>query len=372
MANLGPRDTTHLVMLTGWDATALQNFQLEDGTTYAAVVSSLSSSLAALNSEFSSDWMANLYYTTDQPDVEYRVGSSNGFELHTEYGRPDIKRAATEGHMLPLLPYDRMLGWTWDYLRKARMPQIEADIADAIKDARDKRRQRLLRRLLMRGDDSGAALNLGTGGYSPGFATTAANTSVDFDPPDYGGTSFANTHEHYVGISGGVFTNAVFTDVVSELREHGHEPPYEFLAGPSDEATIKGLSNFTPIAEMGVRYGLTQDLATLNPTDVGYGSYYIGMISDTAVRIVRGVPQYYGFGYKSYGRNSQRNPLAVRLFKGASSWQVIAMPDPRGPSGQNPIQNLMLFTEFGVGTKDRTNGTARYVYSATWADGTAT
>lgn len=195
MANLGPRDTSLLVMLTGWDATELQNFKLQDGTTYAAVFSQLNAALAALNSEFASDGFANLFSVTDQPDLEYRVGSSNGFEVHTEYARADPMRALTEGHMLPLIPYDRMLGWTWDYLREARMSQIQADIADAIKDARDMRRKKLLTRVLKRGDDSGSALGLGSSGYSPGFATAAASTSVDFTPPTYGGTSFDSDHE---------------------------------------------------------------------------------------------------------------------------------------------------------------------------------
>ena len=35
---LGARDTGQLVMLTGWDATALKNFQLEDGTNFATIV----------------------------------------------------------------------------------------------------------------------------------------------------------------------------------------------------------------------------------------------------------------------------------------------------------------------------------------------
>lgn len=372
MANLGPRDTSFLVMLTGWDATELQNFQLIDGTSYAEVVGQMNVALATLNAEFTSDWYAGLYSVTDQPDLEYRVGSSNGFEVFTEYGRADQKRAATEGHMLPLVPYDRMLGWTWSYLQEARMSHIEADIADAIKDARDRRRVSILTRLLKRGDDSGAANGLGSSGYSPGFATAAASTSVDFTPPAYGGTSFDSDHEHYVGISGGVFTNAVFTDAKDELREHGHEPPYDFIIGPSDESTVVGLTNFTPIAESLVAYGLTQDKARLAPDDVGWGSYYIGTISDFAVRVVRGVPQYYGFGYKSYGRLSQRNPLRLRLQKGSAAFNVIGMPDPKGGAGINPIHNLMLYMKFGVGVADRTNGTARYVNNTTWADGTAT
>lgn len=372
MANEGVRDTAFLAMLTGWDATELQNFQLQDGTSYAEVAARLNAALVSLNAEFANDWMANLYSITDQPDVEYRVGSSNGFEDHTEYGRPDAARAATEGHMLPLRAYDRMLGWTWDYLRKARMPQVEADIADAIKDARDKRRIRLLTRVLDNSDDSGTDDGLGSSGYSPGFATTAGNTSVDFVPPTYGGTSFASTHEHYVGHADGAFTNAILADAKDELREHGHEPPYMGLIGPSDESVVRALSDFVPVANQMVRYGSTQDLATLGIGEIGVGVYPIGVANDIALYVVRGMPQYYGFFCKSYGRLSQRNPLAVRLQKGVTQWSVLAMPDPNAGSGFYPLQHAMLFMEFGVGVRDRTNGTSKYVYSDTWADGAAT
>ena len=114
------------------------------------------------------------------------------------------------------------------------------------------------------------------------------------------------------------------------------------------------------------------DLAKLGGGADAVGSYHIGTISNFAVRVVRGMPQYYGFGWKSYGARSQRNPLRVRLGKGESAWRVVAMKDPHSPTGQLPIQHMMLFMEFGVGVADRTNGTARYTVSGTWADGTAT
>ena len=127
----GPRDTSSLVMLTGWDATELQNFQLQDGTTYEQVVAELNAVLNALNNEVNNDplW-ATLCSFTDIPEVDYRMGASNGMQRHTEYGRPDAARAVVEGHMLPLLSWDRMLGWTWDYLREARLSQVRADIAE--------------------------------------------------------------------------------------------------------------------------------------------------------------------------------------------------------------------------------------------------
>lgn len=364
---LGVRSTQDAVILTGWDAAELQKFTLEDGTTYAAVVAQLNAALAGLNAELLNDprWSAAVSYQ-DEPQLEYRVGSSNGFGVFTEYTLPDAQRAKMEGHMLPLIPYDRMLGWTWRYLQKARLVQVQNDIADAIKDARDRYRLSILGRVLKRGDDSGAANGLGSSGYSPGFATAAANTSVDFDPPDNEGTSFDTNHEHYVGTAGGAFTNAIFEDWADELKEHGHRPPFNAWIGPSDEAAVKDLTEFTAVADQLVRVGSAQDVALLQ------SDRYIGTIHGFAVEVVRGMPQYYGFGFKSYGPNSQRNALRVRLAKGESVPRVVAMQDPRAGNGTSPLQNIMLFLEFGVGVGDRTAGSTQYNNNATWADGTAT
>lgn len=369
----GPRDTTSLVMLTGWDATALKSHQLRDGTTFLSIVGSMQDAMSGLNAELYNDplWASMVSYT-DTPELEYRIGSSNGMERHTEYGRPDAKRAQTDGHMLPYLEWDRGLGWTWDYLRRARMSQIEADIFDAVKDVKDRWRLQILTRVLTRGDDSGAAKGLGSSGYSPGFATAAASTNVDFTPPSYGGTAFTSDHEHYVPIAGGAFTAAVFTDVRLELMEHGHEPPYNMIIGSADAATVAGLTGFVKVAETNVRLGDDTAVATFGPQYNMNGAYAIGTISDTVVWVTPGMPQYYGFAWKSYGPNSQRNPLRIRLDKGAERPQFIAMADPRSGNGAWPLQYMMLFGGFGVGVGDRTNGTPRYVNNAAWSDGTAT
>jgi len=363
---LGPRDTTSLVMLTGWDAIELQNFKLEDGTTYATIVGQLNAALGALSAEITSDpFYSGLVSYTDQLELDYRVGVSNGMSRFTEYGRPDAQRAATEGHMLPLLDWDRALGWTWKYLKTARLDQIQADIADAIKDVRDRYRVSILTRLLQRGDDSGTGKGLGASGYSAGFATAAASTSVDFVPPAFGGTSFTSAHEHYIGIAGGAFTNAVFQDAYDELREHGHEAPFEFVVGTDHRTEIEALTESFITGQANVKYGALQDLAAA-------GDQYFAVNNHFNIREVRGMPQYYGFGYKSYGPNSQRNPVRIRLAKGQSAPIVTAMTDPRAGNQTTPIQYIMTFTEFGVGVADRTGGTARYVNNATWADGTPT
>jgi hypothetical protein len=375
MATYGPRDSSTLAMPVGWDGAALEKFELEDGTTFAQVAAMLNASVGSATAEITGNplWSSLLSYT-DQPEVsEYAQSASNGFTEFSEYSRPDAKRADTTGHMLPLKPFNRALSWTWYYLRHARLPQIEADIADAVKDMGDLWRVRLLTRLLKRTDDSGAALGLGTGGYSPGFATASGSTNVDFAPPAYGGATFTIAHEHYVGIGGGLWTKEAFADIKAELLEHGHQPPYNVIVSGSDEATIRGLTGFVPVAQMSTNYSTTVSLATFGP-DYRPDGYNIGVINDCLVRVVVGMPQYYGFAWKTYGANSQRNPLRVRLPKGRTMPQFEVMQDPNaGASAASPLQYIMIFTEFGVGVgQDRTNGTPRYVNNAAWSDGTPT
>lgn len=370
----GVRDTTSLVKLTGWDDTELRKYELQDGTNFTAIVAMLNGALGAVNGEIANDPLYSaLVSYTDQPELEYRVGVSNGMQRFTEYGRPDATRAETEGHMLPLAAFDGALGWTWDYLRKARMTQIEADIADAAKNIRDQFRKSVLTRVLQRGDDSGVANGLGTGGYSPGFATAFGSTNVDFVPPAVGGNVFTSSHEHYNTIAGGLFTNAVFTDSRAELLEHGHNPPYEYVCGTVDATTIVGLTDFVPTAKELIRYSSGVDLATFAAQYGMNGIYSIGSIHEFRVWVVPGMPQYYGFGWKSYGSNSQKNPLRVRLQKGQTRLQATAFPDPRSGAGAAyPLQYMMYFMEYGIGVADRTNGAPYYVNHAnTWTDGVA-
>jgi len=370
MTLLGNRDTRDNVTLTGIDASLLDNYRLADGTTYDQVVAMANAALAGFNGGLANDpfWSMLVSYTS-RPDTRYAVGNAAEMEAHTEYGRPDPVRAEMAGHMLPLRKWDKMLGWTSDYLEEARIEDIQQDIALLIEAANTTWRKRIITRLLKRGDDSGTVNGLSTTGLSPGFATTAASTGVDFTPPSYGGTTFTSTHEHYVAIAGGVFTTAVFTDAAAELREHGHEPPYEFFIGTSDEATVAALTEFLSVNEALINAGLLAAQVNFSG-DAIMGKRPIGAIEGFRVWVVPGMPQYYGIGFKSYGLNSPLNPLRIRVPEGQSAPRLRLLRDPNNP-GLIPLQNLMGQMAFGVGVGDRTNGTPRYVNNATWEDGTA-
>jgi hypothetical protein len=159
----------------------------------------------------------------------------------------------------------------------------------------------------------------------------------------------------------------MFQDAYAELREHGHEPPFDAWISPTDRTLVEALAGFVYPAQSMIQAGILQGVALVDPMQ------YVGVLENFRIREVRGMPQYYAVFFKSYGNNSPMNPLAIRLDEGENAPFVRAFPDPRSGAGPvYPLQNIQLFTEFGVGVNDRTAATIRYTNSATWADGTPT
>lgn len=369
MALIGGRDTRDIVVATGVDATELQRLTLQDGTTYEAVVQELTGAITALNASMGTDPLyAGLSSQGDAVEVSSRMGSTSSFDDFTEYGTPDAARGERDGWMLPLKAADFKLSWTWDYMRKANFNQIQDDINIAVLAAQKLRRKRMLTRLLKRGDDSGVANGLGTGGYSPGFATTAGSTNVDFTPPEFNGKTFSNTHEHYT-VGAASITSAQCVTMMKNLREHGIIGPYDLIVNETDYDTVKAFSDWVGASDPLVSvYASTTSLAA-TPWDNGYGGYLKDSMA--RVRMVIGWPQYYLGMYKSFGLNNAANPLRIRLPKGEQSLRFAAFPDPRAPSPASPLGSLVVWTEFGVGVGNRLAAATHFSDAGAYADGTA-
>lgn len=360
----GPRDLKNRVLADGWDATELEKLRTESDVSIEEITNMLAGAMAALNGELLGEpWLSLLFNVTTEPTLEYRVGTTNAVTDHTEYGPVDEQRGATQGHMLPIKAFDYGLGWTWDYLRKCRRGQVDADIQGVVQAWRDKWEKALLTRFFQASDDSGVAKGLGSAGYSPGFAHTAGSTSVDFTPPPYAGKTFASTHEHYDYVNGVTAANwqSGISALTLDLAEHGHEPPFDLMISYSDQSTVEGLTEFRSRPQPEIRYGVTQDIANV-------GEYYIGVVNTPSgvarVKVMNRVPQYYMGCFKAYGARSPRAPLVVRYTDDMGLVASLL----RGKSyRQWPIENLLTFAEFGVGVQDRTNGACCLMNSASWA-----
>ncbi|MFA6046183.1 MAG: hypothetical protein WC718_14460 [Phycisphaerales bacterium] len=355
MALLGVNSLQQFVIPTYWDAATLEKFRLADGTTYAQLVADINAALAIANADVLADPLnASLMSPTTELAVEYGIGVSNGFQTHTEYGKPDAKRGATTGHMLPLEGFDRGIGWTSDFLRKARRAQIDADIASAIRDLKDLWQQKLLTRLFKSTytavGSAGRSMPLADGG-------TADSTYVPLPRPDRA-AAFAYTHDHIHNLNG--ITQALLETAIGNLWEHGYDAPFDLVVAAADIASWVNTTNVTGFVAKAsglIRYGITADLAQV-------GADYIGVIDtkygEVRVRASGRIPTTYWAAYKSYGSLDARNPLVVRV---DPEYGPQAFLKSAAAQMVDPLQEAIIYVEFGVGVQDRV-GAVAYINSA--------
>jgi len=354
-------DLKYIALPVGWDAAYLEQYRMADGITFAQVVADINAALTLFNQE--QPWYSSFVTLTDQPEVEYPQGSLET-EPHSEYTPPKPQRSDFTGHMLPVLERDLGFRFTRDFFVKGRMSRVDGSIRAGLDAFRQYREQQVVRRALRQADDSGASSGLGSSGLSPGFATAAASTGVDYTPPVWGGETFTSNHEHYLGYAAASLATGLKA-MKNHLLEHGHMPPFEVWISTEDEPTVAALTDFVEVQPVTVMLGAATPQTTGVPANQT-APRYIGSIYEMYVRVVPRVPQYYYFAAKPYGQGDPRNPFRVR-------W------DPRwGPEGvlyladevNYPLSGSYLFEAKGVGVgEDRTNGVAMFIDAGeSWAD----
>jgi hypothetical protein len=353
MALLGVNDLKQFALPIGWDGSELGRYLLADGSTYEQVVESIAAGLALANEALLNDpiW-GGLMAITAEAALEYRNGAQNGMAERTEYSRADTRRAATAGHTLPIKSYDRALGWSFDFLRKARAAQLEADIADALYDVRDNWEKQLLTRFF-----SSAENGIGAAGYDVPFVHGTAG-NVDLVPPPYAGKTFDAAHDHFER-KGTTAHATALNDGAKHLWEHGIFGPYNAIVPFADIATYSALGKFIK-PDRGVEYISTATNAPYAQADLN-DERYIGLYESDygliRLWITPHLPSNYVGLYKPYGANDGRNPLRVRFAPDLGAGAVLM----RGEGfRQYPLEHAIVLHEFGVGVGNRLNGYACY------------
>jgi len=345
---LGPNDLKNISLPSAWDNTEMSRFALRDGTGYEELIRDINMAINALNAEFRVGYLANLFSITEDLGIEYRTGSSAGFEDHTEYSQPDAQRADVTGHMLPLFKKDRKMGWTNDWLEEARRAHVDADIRAMITDARDALEKALITRLFKMEEETGVRIGLGSGGVSVPFADGGAGT-IAYTPPAYpnrGGT-FLSTHDHYGRLDG--ITQANLETQVKHLWEHGIDGPYELLVSLADLASWTNVTNVTGYIEKAdplVMYGNSESLARV-------GAEYIGGVKTeygfARLMPLGRIPTTYWGVTKTYGALDQRNPLKVRFDEKYGFGLKLVSEN----ISLYPLTGAVGVLKFGVGVADR-------------------
>lgn len=365
MGLLGQNDLKQFLIPTGWDAGELSKYALKDGTTYQQLIADISAALEMANSQlFSDPRYASLMSLTTEMASEIRTGGGNGFQERTENQTADPQRGATIGSMLPLRSYDRGMGWTEDYLRKARRAQLDADISSLIYDVTDNVEKRLLTRFF-----SVAYNTIATAGIDAPFVD-GTTVSLNYTPPPYDGQTFANTHTHFGRFADDATGRlAAINAGARHLAEHGYMAPFTAIIPQADLAAWSAVGSgrnvwVNPTWGITLQFpqtGSTVPAALANiDTEIYVGQF---MTNDGPVNIwtTNRLPTDYLGMYKSYGANDQRNPLKMRY---SDDFGPGAILRAKPQFSDFPLEYAVAIHEFGVGVGDRLNGYAAYFAGA--------
>ena len=350
MATLGFADLKDTALPTLWDAAELEKIAMAEGVSLAQVAGEIQTALQMLNASIlGMPHYGGLFAVQTDAALEYNIGVSNGFEEATEYGVPDPKRGKTSGHMLPLKAYDRSLGWTQMYLRKARRAQLDADIRSLVVDARNLWQQKLLTRFFkMEGETVGTTSNA-----SVPFADGGATDSTYVPPQSPEGETFTSSHDHYLRTA--TLNDTAIGTAVEHLQEHGHQSPFDIIAARADASTWGGLVKNPEWA--GIVYRAATDRANI-PDISTYFGYVETDYGIARVWLSPRVPSNYFGVFKEYGLGDPRNSLRVRIDENVG-FGFNLVP---GNYVNSPMEMLLGYTEFGVGVgADRTNGVLTYI-----------
>jgi len=350
MGLLGYNDLKQFAVPTGWDAGELSKYALVDGTTAEEFYNDLTAALQGEAEAMMNDpFYGLLFTTTEELGLEYAQGNTTvGMEERTEYARSDARRDTTIGHMLPLNSYGKGLGFTYDFLRKARRRQLEVNISGRVYDVRQTFQKNLLTRFFSSTDNQ-----LGSSGYDVAFVKGGG--SVSYIPPAYGGQTFAATHNHFDRKAAtGEFDDALDAGV-GHLWEHGIFGPYIGIVPLGQISTYTALTGFYKPQRQELVYPNTAALAQIQ--DETFFGIYETAHGLVYLHATPRLPSNYLGVTKSYGFNNDMNPLAVRISPDLQ-FNIVAM---RGEGfRQFPMENMEIIHEHGVGVNDRLNGYACY------------
>ena len=350
---------------TGWDATRLTEWAFRDGVTYGELVNMTALALADFNAEMMRDW-GWLAFITEEIAMEYEQGGSvTPSPDITDVDDVDPRHGTTIGHMLDLRVYGEAIGGTRRYFRDARSAKITATINTIVRSLRWRYEQKVLTRWFTNTETA-----IGSVGFSVPFVRGTGG-NVDYAPPAFDGEAFDTTHNHYLGFDSDASANDhgdVLNGLAETLQEHGHAPPYVAVVSRADIASYYALTNWVEIVEPVVstidRGGATAgtQFFTVGTREFGQIGFYHSQYGLIEVRATARVPTNYAGLAKSYGNNTARNPLAVRVHP-ESGFGAMVRPET-APDDDYPLKKLNIEMEYDVGVgMDRTNGAVGFLVS---------
>ena len=290
----------------------------------------------------------------------------------TDLSDLEMKHGTDIGHMMPLYYHGQAAGVSYLGRRELRDTQVEATITEIVNGGIWAYEIDLLTRCF-----DNTETQIGSAGYSVPFVAGGSG-NVDYVPPAYSGETFDSTHNHF--INNNDWYNCLDRSA-QHLVEHGHMEPFIALVGYADMDNYRNNKNFVdivnPMIQMVDQAGRTSEPRFINRGSMTFSETGAYGFMQTAYGLVelrasQRIPTTYGFVFKSYGNNSMRNPLCVRLDPSDGGFGMYIIPNRSTHFGY-PIESLNILFNYGIGVgMDRTNGVAFRKNTANYAVPTIT
>lgn len=370
----GVLTTLNNALPAGLDGTRIAQWRLRDGVSYAEVRSQIGAALDDFNSEIVATY-GDLITVNDVDYYEYANGGTVApLEQGSSGSRGSTEVAPIIGHSVDLAWWERSLAGDWRFFRDARRSVIIAQLRYITQAFRDNWERLVLTRLTNTTENL-----LGANGWDVPMANANPNKNVagglDYIPMSWGGKTFVDTHNHYLGFDSGskTFTD-VFSDLAATVSEHGHNGPFTAYVSTADTNTIRALANYVkpvnPIItniDVGGRTG--EPVFYMDGQILGtpaLGGRFIGAV-DTGfgfcgVYTTNRLPTGYVTLYKSYGQLDPRNPISIRIHESFGfGARIMEVPDI---TTTYPIKEINIQSEYGVGCGiNRTTGATGFLVS---------
>lgn len=353
----------------GIDGGRLALVQLKGFMTYGDLRAQAGAGAQAFNEEMVTAY-GDMFYPTTNIMVQYQNGGTlPEMEESTEESRPQLIKGNVIGHMIDRKVYKYGIGGGWRAMEDADPEYILATIKSGNQMTRNRWEKNILTRFFTTTENT-----LGTTGADVPFCNGSPN-ALKYAPPQWGGQTFQDTHNHYLGFATASNTFAdVFNELARTIAEHGVTGIYKAIVSETDVATIVNLTNFTRLVQLtGVqldRAGLTSGATfyregNLGPT-LAMGGRLIGSYQsdhgEIDVYATYRLPQSYVGMYRPGPQGDPENALAIN-YRASFGLGVKILEKPDFNS-TFPLAEVHLELEFGVSCgKNRFAGAAGYLVS---------
>ncbi len=360
----------------GVDGGRLALVMLKGGTTYEQLRASLGAAMQDYNEEMVTAYGDMFYPTKDIAVIYPNGGSLPTIPISSGDARAVLYRGNSVGHMIDRKVHGPIgIGGDWRAIEDMEPTTILASVRGLAQMLRNDWEIYLLTRFFTTTETL-----LSTNGYDVGFCDGSG--TVQYAPPQWGGQTFAETHNHYVGYNSS--TPKTWADMLNGtaklLNEHGIVGDYKAWVPEADVATITALTAYVRPVEIagGVidRGGATSGNQYFVQGEFGatpqMGGRPVGWFNSDYGKIhlygtYRIATGYCGM-YKPGAQGALTNALAVNYRPSFGlGVKVLEIPDWNSTF---PLREVDVEMEFGVSCgQNRYAGACGYlVAGGTWVD----